>query len=165
MTKYDIITRIHTPLLAYLNISPRADVNKLSVWKPGPVFQHTTKTLKRLVMGERDNTTKAFYISMSSAVLQHSALYGVPHREHARHYGLQNFDAHHRTDSRCPLDQPPGTTTKTDSLHLALRRRETHSGNQWTGSFLAAGYTPEWNTELESRPPMPAHWHQSPRRS
>ena len=34
--------------------------------------------------------------------------------EHACHGGFQNFDVEHRTDSRRPLDQPPGTTMETD---------------------------------------------------
>ena len=34
--------------------------------------------------------------------------------EHARHGGFQTLDVEHRTDSRRPLDQPPGTTTESD---------------------------------------------------
>ena len=78
--------------------------------------------------------------TMSSPVLSHSALDGVPHKEYARHDGLQNLNAHHRTDSRRTLDQPPNTTMKTDSV--------------WRTSELAAPLqlttAPGWNTELES---------------
>ena len=43
----------------------------------------------------------------------HSTEYRT-HLEHARYGGLQTLDVEHRTDSRRPLDQPPGTTTETD---------------------------------------------------
>ena len=36
------------------------------------------------------------------------------HCEHARHGGFQTLDVEHRTDSRRPPDQPPGTTTETE---------------------------------------------------
>ena len=42
----------------------------------------------------------------------HSTEYRT-HLEHARYGGLQTLDVEHRTDSRRPLDQPPGTTTET----------------------------------------------------
>ena len=34
--------------------------------------------------------------------------------KHARHGGFQTPDVEHRTDSRRPLDQPPGTVMETD---------------------------------------------------
>ena len=106
-------------------------------------------------MGGHHTTTKA----------EHSAKYST-HLERARHGGFQTFDAEHRTDSRRPLDQPPGTTTETDededSLALQMsevaaplqlttpqsnedgeRRRQTHSGNERSGSSLTADDTPE----------------------
>ena len=36
------------------------------------------------------------------------------HIERARHSGFHALDVEHRTDSRRPLDRPPGTTTETD---------------------------------------------------
>ena len=48
--------------------------------------------------------------------------------EHARHGGFQTLDVEHRTDSRRPLDQPPGTTTGTDEdgdRRKRARRRQT----------------------------------------
>ena len=51
---------------------------------------------------------------MNSPVVSHSTLHGIPHTFYARHGGFQNFEVEHRTDSRRPLDQQPGTTTETD---------------------------------------------------
>ena len=45
--------------------------------------------------------------------------------EHARHSGYQSLDVEHRTNSRRPLDQPPGTTTETDKDGGRRRRRQT----------------------------------------
>ena len=65
-------------------------------------------------------------LTISSLVVSHSALYGVPHThwEHAHHGGFWNFDAEHWTDT--PLDQPPGTTMETDEDEdrLTLRRNK-----------------------------------------
>ena len=36
------------------------------------------------------------------------------HLQRAHHGGFQTLDVEHRTDSRRPLDQPPGTTTEAD---------------------------------------------------
>ena len=44
--------------------------------------------------------------------------------EHARHSGYQSLDVEHRTNSRRPLDQPPGTTTETDKDGGRRRRRQ-----------------------------------------
>ena len=63
-------------------------------------------------MGGHHTTTKA----------EHSAKYST-HLERARHGGFQNLDVEHRTDSRLPLDQPPGTTTETDEDGDRRRRR------------------------------------------
>ena len=61
-------------------------------------------------MGEHHNTTKVFLTELTG-----SALYGVrTHLERARHSGFHALDVEHRTDSRRPLDRPPGTTTETD---------------------------------------------------
>ena len=46
--------------------------------------------------------------------------YGVLHKEYAHQDGLQNFDAQCRADSRCPLDQPPGTMMETDGRRRRL---------------------------------------------
>ena len=46
--------------------------------------------------------------------------------KHARHGGFQTLDVEHRTDSRCPLDQPTGITTGTDED--GRRRRQTETG-------------------------------------
>ena len=79
--------------------------------------------------------------------------------KHARHDGFQTPDVEHRTDSRRPLDQPPGTTgtdedgdswrrrrakTETDEDGDSRRRRQTHSGDERSGSSLTADDTPEW---------------------
>ena len=65
------------------------------------------------------NTTKAIYLSA------HHTLYEVPqHLERARYRGFQTLDVEHQTDSRCPLDQPPGTTTETDEDGLTLGTSE-----------------------------------------
>ena len=45
--------------------------------------------------------------------------------EHARHGGFQTLDVKHRTDSRHPLDQPPGTTTETEEVGDGRRRKQT----------------------------------------
>ena len=45
--------------------------------------------------------------------------------KHARHGGFQSLDVEHPTDSRRPLDQPPGTTTGTDEDGDGRRRRQT----------------------------------------
>ena len=69
-------------------------------------------------MGRRHNTTKTF------KVRAYRPLYGVPHtQKRPRHGILQNLDGEHRTDSRRPLDQPPGTTTETDEDRDGRRRR------------------------------------------
>ena len=69
-------------------------------------------------MGRRYNTTKAF------KVRAYRPLYGVPHtQKRPRHGILQNLDGEHRTDSRRPLDQPPGTTTETGEDRDRRRRR------------------------------------------
>ena len=47
--------------------------------------------------------------------------------EHARHSGFQTLDVEHRTDSRHPLDQPPGTTMETDKDGGRRRRRQTEA--------------------------------------
>ena len=73
-------------------------------------------------MGRHHNKTKAYPLSAQQLFffffffffLSHSALYVIPHKQQTRQDGLQNFDAHHRTNSRRTLDQPPGTTTRTD---------------------------------------------------
>ena len=63
-------------------------------------------------MGGHHTTTKA----------EHSAKYST-HLERARHGGFQNLDVEHRTDSRRPLDQSPGTTTGTDEDGDRQRQR------------------------------------------
>ena len=45
--------------------------------------------------------------------------------ERARHGRFQTLVVEQRTDSRRPLDQPPGTTTETDEDGDGRRRRQT----------------------------------------
>ena len=49
------------------------------------------------------------------------------HIERARYGGFQNLDVEHRTHSRRPLDQPPGTTTETDEGGDRGRRAKTET--------------------------------------
>ena len=66
----------------------------------------------------REEKVQVLCITLGSCQLvsSHSPLYGVSHKVHVLHDGLQNFDAHigQTADSRRTLDQPPCTTTKTD---------------------------------------------------
>ena len=92
-----------------------------------------------------------------SSPVPHSTEYRT-HLERARHGGFQTLDAEHRTDSRRPLDQPPGTTTETDEDGDRWRRRQantetdedgdgrrqTQSGDERSGSSLTADDTPDW---------------------
>ena len=67
-----------------------------------------------LAVGRHHNATKAYQLWAERVYrIPHSTQYHT-HWEHARNGGPQNFDAQHRTDSRRPLDQPPGSTTETD---------------------------------------------------
>ena len=79
--------------------------------------------------------------------------------KHARHGGFHNLDVEHRTDSRHPLDQPPGTMTETDEDGDRRRRTktetdedgdggrgrqiQTHSVDERSGSSLTADDTPD----------------------
>ena len=47
--------------------------------------------------------------------------------KHAHHCGFQNLDVEHRTDSRRPMDQPPGTTTETEEGGGRRRQPKTDS--------------------------------------
>ena len=64
-----------------------------------------------------------------------------PRTHSESHGGFQTLDVEHRTDSRRPLDQPPGTATETDDD--GRRRRQTHSGDERSGSSLTADDTPD----------------------
>ena len=59
-------------------------------------------------MGRLHNATKA--------VAHHTTYYMkyCTHLECTRHSGFQTLNVECRTDSRHPLDQPPGTTMETD---------------------------------------------------
>ena len=72
-------------------------------------------------MGGRHNTTKAFNYELTA-----SELYGAPHKLRTRTpQWLPEPDEEYRTNSRRPLDQPPGTTTETDKDGGRRRRRQT----------------------------------------
>ena len=69
-----------------------------------------------------------------------SALCGIhTNCEHARHGGFQTLDVEHRTDSRRPLDQPPGTTTETDEDAGKRRRGQTKTETDEDGDRLTLG--------------------------
>ena len=80
-------------------------------------------------------------------------MYYRTHLERARLSGFQTLDVEHRTDSRRPLDQPPGTTTGTDEDGDRGRRRraktkidedeDTLYVDERSGSSLTANNTPE----------------------
>ena len=64
--------------------------------------------------------------TMSPPVISRSALYGVPHTLTTRTpRWFPDPHVEHRTDSRRPLDQPPGTTTETDEGGDRRRRIQT----------------------------------------
>ena len=79
---------------------------------------------------------------MSSPVVSDHTLRNT---EHTRHSGFENFDVEHRTDSRRPLDQPPGTTTEMDEDEDgdSRRRRHSHSWDERSGCSLTADDIPE----------------------
>ena len=71
-------------------------------------------------MGGRHNTTKAFNYELTA-----SELYGAPHKLRTRTpQWLPEPDEEYRTNSRRPLDQPPGTTTETDKDGGRRSRRQ-----------------------------------------
>ena len=90
-------------------------LTKHSVWK------HTTRIL-RLLWEDITTQQKAFCYELTDCIESHSTEYRT-HSEQARHGGFQTLDVEHRTDSRCPLDQPPGATTENDEDGDRRRRR------------------------------------------
>ena len=64
-------------------------------------------------MGRHHHTTKAFLMTENSTTLKQ-----------VRNGGFQTLDVEHRTDSRRPLDQLPGTATETDEDGDRRRRRQ-----------------------------------------
>ena len=90
-------------------------------------------------------TTQQGLFTMNPPGLSHSALYGVSDKNRSHHSGLHNSDAHFRTNLRA----------------LRRRQRQTNTGDERTGSSLAAD-VPAWNTELGSSSFMRPHWHPSP---
>ena len=83
---------------------------------------NTRPNLVEVSYGRKSQHNKGV-LTVSSPV-QHSTDYST-HLERARHGGFQTLDGEHRTDSRRPLDQPPGTTTETDED--GGRRRQTRA--------------------------------------
>ena len=80
-------------------------------------------------MGGRHNTTKAFNYELTA-----SELYGAPHKLRTRTpQWLPEPDEEYRTNSRRPLDQPPGTTTETDKDggRRRLRQSKTKTVSLW----------------------------------
>ena len=91
---------------------------------------------------------------MSSPFL-HSTEYRI-NLEHARHGGFQTLDVKHRTDSRHPLDQPPGTTTETDEDGDGRRRRQTKTEADEDEDRLTLG-TSEMEAPLQLTTPQSEH--------
>ena len=73
-------------------------------------------------MGRHHNTANVFYIRSSPHFTEYRT-----NLKHARHGGFQTLDVEHRTDSRHPLDHPPGTTTGTDEDGDRRRRRRVNT--------------------------------------
>ena len=86
-------------------------------------------------MGGHHNTTKA--CKLSSPVPQ-STEYRT-NLKYSRHDGFQTLDVEHRTDSRHPLDQPPGTATGTDKDGDGRRRRWAKTETGEDGDRLTLG--------------------------
>ena len=59
--------------------------------------------------------------------------------ERARHGGFQTLDAEHRTDSRRPLDQHPGTTSTTETDKNGGRRRRRQAKTETDENRLTLG--------------------------
>ena len=71
--------------------------------------------------------------------------------KHARHGGFQTLDTKHRTDSRRPLDQPPGTTTETDEDAGKRRRGQTKTETDEDGDRRRRRQTKTETDEDEDR--------------
>ena len=101
------------------------------MWKPVSEFQHVTLTLGGQLW--EDITPQRRPFNHRSPVLSHSALYGILHREHTRHGGLQNFDLNHRTDDwhydkdRLTL----GSNELADPLQLTTHQCKTSVKSEW----------------------------------
>ena len=87
--------------------------------------------------------------------------------EHARHSGFQSLDVEHRTNSRRPLDKPPGTTTETAKMEAdegggkrRLRQSKTKTVSLWGRAYWQLPYSwrhPRVNTELGTFLVRPAY--------
>ena len=73
--------------------------------------RNTRPKLLKVSYGRTSQHNKSL-LTMSSSVPQFTEY--RTQLERARHGGFQTLDVEHQTDSRRPLDQPPGTTTETD---------------------------------------------------
>ena len=103
-------------------------------------------------MGGRHNTTKAFNYELTA-----SELYGAPHKLRTRTpQWLPEPDEEYRTNSRRPLDQPPGTTTETDKDGGRRRRRQTKTETVEDEDRLTVG-TSELAAPLQLTTPQSEH--------
>ena len=85
--------------------------------------RNTRPKLLDVSYGRTSHHNKSFFNYELNGCIQSPFKECRTHCEHARHGGFQTLDVEHRTDSRRPLDQPPGTTTETDEEGDRRRRR------------------------------------------
>ena len=79
---------------------------------------NTRPKLLEVRYGKTSQHNKGLLSTSSQHLTEHRTIL-----KHARHGGFQNLDVEHRTDSRRPLDQSPGTTTGTDEDGDRQRQR------------------------------------------
>ena len=121
-----------------LNCLTPVQMSKLNVWKPGPVFQHTTKSLRGYLWEDITAQQRPFNYELRSTA------------QRIRTPGWSP-ELWCTMSGRQPMPSGPAT------WHYDGDRRKTkttHSGDEQTGSSLAADDILEWNTELESSPVM-----------